>query len=430
VPLLWLFVIGSRLPSQWLGGLGASAEAFEEGSPLDRAFYFLLILLALCILVRRSFDWGKFVASNLLLTAFLSFTLLSVFWSDFPFISIKRWFRDLGTYLIILVALSDPRPLEAVCLLLRRLSLLLIPLSIVLIKYFPQLAKGYDPWTGQGNFIGVTTSKNVLGLVCLVSGLFLFWDTVTRWINRKNPGTRKIIAINLTLFAMTLWLVSKANSATSSLCLVLGCLVITAAHTRIIRHRPVLLTILIPVGICLYLLLEFLIKLNLTAMVAEAVGRGPDLTGRPDVWKVVLATNINPYVGAGYESFWLGSRLLWVWERLGTVNQAHNGYLEVYLNLGFIGLFLLSAFLIASYRTICRRMTVSASHAALALALWTVLLAYNVTEAAFKGHPLWAVFLLWVILVPPARREGKVHERRGWRATLAARRPMHTPVMP
>jgi transposase len=35
---------------------------------------------------------------------------------------------------------------------------------------------------------------------------------------------------------------------------------------------------------------------------------------------------------SGYESFWLGPRLLWVWEQAGGVNEAHNGYLEVYLN--------------------------------------------------------------------------------------------------
>ncbi|MCI0723593.1 MAG: O-antigen ligase family protein, partial [Acidobacteria bacterium] len=351
------------------------------------------------ILMSRSFEWRKLFVRNVALIALLSFALVSVLWSDFPFIAFKRWFRDLGTYVVILVALSDPRPFEAVRTLLRRLYFLLIPLSILLIKYYPEMGKNYDPWTGQAFFVGATTSKNMLGVLCLVSGLFFFWDTLTRWGDRKERRTRWIIRLNVAFFAMTLWLLNKADSATSSVCLVLGCVVIASAHSETVKRHPALLTALIPIGICLYLLLEFGFEISILGALSEAVGRNPDLTGRTNVWSVVLSTNTNPLVGTGYESFWLGPRLLWVWERAGPVNHAHNGYLEVYLNLGVIGLFLLVGFLIASYRTICRRVGAFPSLGPLSLALWTILLFYNVTEAAFRGQLLWVIFLLGVIVV-------------------------------
>lgn len=403
VPVIWIFIVGSRLPSQWLGSQVADvAAAFEEGNPLDRSIYLALMLLAFGILMSRSFKWGKFCVANVALTALLSFALLSVLWSDFPIVAFKRWFRDLGTYMVILVALSDPRPFEAVRMLLRRLYFLLIPLCLLLNKYFPAMAKAYDQWTGQGAFIGATTSKNMLGVLCLVSGLFFFWDILTRWGDRKERRTRWIIGVNVALFAMTLQLISQTGSATSNVCLVLGCVVIAAAHSETANRRPTLLTVLIPAGICLYLLLEFGFSINIIELVTKAVGRSTDLTGRTNIWSVVLSTNTNPYVGTGYESFWLGPRLEWVWERAGAgrLNEAHNGYLEVYLTLGVIGLFLLAGFLIASYRTICRRVRASASHGSLGLALWTVLLFYNVTESAFRGHLLWVVFMLEVITVP------------------------------
>ena len=106
-----MFIIGTRLPSQWLGGsVATAAQALEEGNPLDRTISSVLILLAIGILMSRSFKWGDLFGRNLALTAFLAFALLSVFWSDFPFIAFKRWFRDLGNYLVILVALTDPPP--------------------------------------------------------------------------------------------------------------------------------------------------------------------------------------------------------------------------------------------------------------------------------------------------------------------------------
>ena len=91
---------------------------------------------------------------------------------------------------------------------------------------------------------------------------------------------------------------------------------------------------------------------------------------------------------------------------LGHINEAHNGYLEVYLNLGLIGLFLLGGFLIASYRTICRRLSPFSSLASLSFGVVDVVLFYNVTEAGFRSGLMWLTFLLGAIAVPgPAEIE-------------------------
>ena len=400
VPVIWMFIVGSRLPSLWLGGgVGDAAQALEEGNPLDRSIDLALILLAIGILVSRSFKWGDFFAHNLALMALLSFALASVLWSDFPFIAFKRWFRDLGNYLVVLVALSDPHPLEAVRSLLRRLAYLLIPLSILLIKYYPQIGRQYDRWVGTAMYSGATTTKNMLGVLCLVSGIFFFWDTVTRWSDRKERHTKRIIVVNAAFIAMTLWLLHLADSATSRVCLVIGCLVITLAHSKTFQRHPAFLKVLLPACLCLYPILAF--GLGMNAELAAAAGRDPTFTTRTEIWGFLLGMHTNPLVGTGYESFWLGPRLQSVWlSGVGGINQAHNGYLEIYLNLGIVGLFLLGAFLIASYRTICRRLKPFSSLASLTLALWTVLLFYNVTEAAFKVSFMWVTFLVGAIAVP------------------------------
>jgi len=402
VPVIWMFILGSRLPSQWLGGgVGQVAQALEDGNPLDRTISSTLILLAVGILASRSFNWGVFFARNLALTIFLSFALVSFVWSDFPFVAFKRWFRDFGNYLVILVALSDTRPQEAIRTLLRHLFFLLIPLSVVLIKYYPEIGKSWDSWTGVAEYSGVTTGKNMLGVLCLVSGLFFFWDTATRWADRKKRRTKWIIVVNVAFIAMTLWLLNICNSATSRVCLMLGCLVIAAAHCKAVKRRPALLTVLIPVGICGCMLLA-IFGIDIKAAVAGAVGRDPTLTDRTKIWSFVLSMKTNPLLGTGYESFWLGPRLLWFWQHagLGHINEAHNGFLEVYLNLGIIGLSLLGWFLIASYRAICTRFKRFSSFGSLSLATWTILLFYSITEAGFRSGLMWLTFLLVVVAVP------------------------------
>jgi exopolysaccharide production protein ExoQ len=400
VAVIWMFILGSRLPSQWLGlQVGSAAQALEEGNPLDRTISSVLILLAVSILMSRSFSWSGFFVRNVALMAFLSFALVSVCWSDFPFVAFKRWFRDLGNYLVILVVLSDPRPLEALRAVLRYLSYLLVTLSILLIKYFPQLSKQYDSWTGAEMYVGATTGKNLLGVVCLISGLFFFWDTVVRWPERKQRRTRRIILVNVTFLAMTLWLLNLASSTTSRVCLVLGCLVIAAAHTRPVRRRPALLKALIPACFCLYVILSFGFDMN--GAMAGAVGKDPTLTDRTKIWAFLHSMHTNPLVGTGYESFWLGPRLQSFWQNagLGHINEAHNGYLEIYLNLGLIGVCLLGGFVIASYQTICRRLKPFSSLASLTLALWITMLFYSVTEAGFRAGLMWLTFLLGGIAV-------------------------------
>lgn len=413
VPSIWMFIMGTRLPAQWLAGQYASgrdaysaAETYQEGNPLDRSFFLVLILLSIGILISRSLHWSNLLTRNLTLTAFLFFALVSVCWSDYTLIAFKRWFRDLGNYLVVLVVLSDPRPLLAVRAVLRRLGYLILPLSVILIKYYPQIGRQYDSWTGAISFVGATTSKNMLGLACLVSGLFFFWDTGTRWSERKQPRIRRIIFVNIFFLAMTLWLLHWSSSATSQVCLALGCLVIAGAHLRSVKRNPAFVKVLIPTCFCLYVILAF--GFNINGELAGAVGRDPTLTDRTKIWAVLLSMHTNPMVGTGYESFWLGSRLAMVWQRGFKVNEAHNGYLGLYLNLGMIGVLLVVGFLITSYRTICRRFTSSPSLASLFLAVWSVLLFYNMTEAALGGGLLWMILLMGAIPVT-ARTKNRVH---------------------
>jgi O-antigen ligase len=415
LPVIWLFFVGSRLPSQWLGSSsGLSAQALQEGSPLDRVIYLILMLLALWVLTSRAFRWDLFLTRNAALTAFLLLALLSAFWSDFPLIAFKRWFRDIGAYLVILVALSDPQPLEAIRAVLRRTSYLLIPLSIVLDKYYPQLSKEYDPWTGAGYYAGAATSKNMLGVACLVSGLFFFWDTVTRWPEKKQRRTKRILLVNAAFFAMTLSLLHDAQSTTSDICLILGCLVVAAANIKAIRRRPALLKFLIPATFLLYIIMDFGFGLNQS--MAVAVGKDPTLHDRTKIWGFLIGMHTNPIVGTGYQSFWLGPRLEWFWDnaQLGHINEAHNGFLEVYLELGLAGIVCIIALMAATYRGLCKRLDSSSSLAVLGLATWIVLLFYNMSEAAFEAGLLYMVFL--TAAIAPAkegtRAKGKVQVSR------------------
>lgn len=375
-------------------------QAFDEGNSLDRAILFLLILMAFAILARRSFRWTQWLSTNPMLCAFLLLACFSVLWSDLPVVAFKRWFRDFGGYAMICVVLSSRRPVEAMRLVFRRLGYLFLSLSIVLIKYFPSLGVEHNFWTGERMVRGVTTSKNDLGAVCLISGIFFVWDTIIRWPDRKKARTKRIIALNFAFLFLALWLLHLAHSTTSTICFFLGSAVIISTRTNTFRRHPVLLKALIPAVFCLYLILNF--GFGLTGSLAQAVGKDPTLTDRTKIWAILLSMHTNPLIGTGYESFWLGHRLEWFWQYSGQghLNEAHNGYLEVYLELGLIGEALIVGLLISSYRRICKMLRNSESTAVLGLAMWLVFVFYNMTEAAFEGTLMFLVFLMGAACVP------------------------------
>jgi O-antigen ligase len=150
--------------------------------------------------------------------------------------------------------------------------------------------------------------------------------------------------------------------------------------------------------ILLYLALEFI--LDISEVIAVALGRDITMTGRTDVWETVLPLNPNALLGAGYESFWLGARLKAIWSVFWyQPNQAHSGYIEIYLNLGLVGLILFAVFVMAAYRRIWKP-TNTVELVSLNLAIWIIMLLHNVTEAGvFKGA-IWVLLLVASVAVP------------------------------
>jgi exopolysaccharide production protein ExoQ len=408
IPLTWIFFMASRPLSLWLNwnvrvGTEQAIEQLEQGDPLNRAYSSILLLLGIIILASRSIRWGRVVARNRVLIVYLIFALASVLWSDFPGVAFKRWFRDLGNYVMILVVLSDPRPVEALGVLLRRLGYLLIPLSVVFIKYFPDLGRQYDPWTGAATYCGVATSKNMLGELCLVCGIYFFWDTVVRWPDRKSKQQKRVILVNAAMICMIIWLLNICDSATSRTCLIIAFLIILAAHSKAVQRGPAKLTVAVPIVFLVYMFLFFV--LGLSSDFANAVGR-TSLSGRNEIWKIVLSQQANPLLGAGYESFWMGPRLERIWAGgMGRLNESHNGYLEAYLNLGYIGITLLLIYVGCVYRYICKQFKPFSNIASLALAIWTAFLFHSCTEADFRSGLMWVNFVLAALAVAQLERK-------------------------
>ena len=176
LPVLWIIITGSRFPSQWLQlGNPAAVGNVADGSPLDAMIFGLMIVAGVGVLMRRNAFSGQLWRQNAWLIALLVFGLLSIAWSDFPFIAMKRWIKTLGHPVMAMIVLTDPEPMKSFRTVMKRAAFVLLPLSVLFVKYLPEFGRGFDPWTGTGYFNGVMLTKNDLGYVCMIFGLFFLW---------------------------------------------------------------------------------------------------------------------------------------------------------------------------------------------------------------------------------------------------------------
>jgi exopolysaccharide production protein ExoQ len=391
----WATLLGSRPVSTWfsVGGGEGSAESYDEGNPFERSVYFVLIFHGLFVLARRSVRFREVVASNRWLVVFFGYWALSIFWADDSFVAFKRWIKDLGNIVMVLVVLTDAKPMEAMKAVFVRSASLLLPMSVLFILFIPEFGRTYHVWTGEMMYTGVTTHKNSLGVLVLISLMFLVWD----FTSRPPPGSpsRSLVSRlgELSLILMGGWLLMKAGSATASGCCVVGLSLMFLLSWKALRNSVAVIEFIAVAG-TIILWPTGLAQSIVEYFIVDILGRDLTLTSRTDVWPMLLSKADNVLVGSGFNSFWTGDRLAEVYGQLGII-QAHNGYLETYLNGGLVGLGLLVLLLLSAIRQANKQLAEGGAAANVAFAMILINVVYNFTEASFdKTSPLWFAFLM------------------------------------
>uniref|UniRef100_C6E3Z2 O-antigen polymerase n=1 Tax=Geobacter sp. (strain M21) TaxID=443144 RepID=C6E3Z2_GEOSM len=401
--LAWFFIVGTRPLSAWFSiPEEDSSDAFLEGSPLDRYSLLVLILCGCLVLLHKRPQWRNVLRSNLWFTGFIAYCAISVIWSDYPFVSFKRWVREFGNLVMVVLILTQDDPAKTCRALLARFAYLVIPLSAVLISYFPSLGTYYSSDLAGIAYCGVAIHKNMLGSIMFISAVYLAWELI------YVPDARETKAWDLTLLAalwlMAVWLMLVASSSTALICLALGSAMLLMLKLSFARKQVRHLGVYSLLGASLLVTLFSL--QGAVEMITGAVGRDLTFTGRTELWADVLREPINPLVGTGYQSFWLGARADDLWERyLFHPRQSHNGYLETYLNGGLLGLFLLLAVIASIGKRLKGGLLSGNNFAVLLFSFWVAGLFYNFTEARFVGPNLIWIMLSLAALYQPEKGE-------------------------
>lgn len=432
LPVVYLWIIGSRPLSAWLQawfGFGAqqsvaSLDAQLDGSPVDAVFLGSLLLCSLMVLLQRKWRTGALLKANLPLLIYFAYCLASVFWSPLSGVAFKRWIKSVGDLVMVFVIMTDNDPIEALHRLFSRVGFVLLPASVLLVRY-SAVGRGFDP-EGRPSNTGVTTNKNTLGLITFTIALGAIWNFRTL-LNRPNaPNRRRRLISQGSLFAFSLVVLWMANSMTSILCLVLGGGLMILTGLRWVRRHP---TRMHTVVLASALVTGVAMASGVDEAIVHALGRNTDLTGRTEIWKTVLPMARNPIIGAGFESFWNASADTLhrftgpAAQMFNNLVSAHNGYIDVYLNLGWVGVCLIVIILITGYWRASKAFQRDAESGGLILAYIITAGIYAITEAGFRMlTPTW-FFLLMAMALSSSICVGLIRvETHGQRKIRAGRR--------
>lgn len=402
IPTWWFWIVFSRPVSLWLHMERnvTLQNQYVEGSPVDATVFGILILAAAVTLNLRPQQFRNFFQLNLPIVLFFFYCAASIAWADDPALAFKRWIKAAGEVIVLLVVLTDPNPQAAFRRVFTRVSFVLIPLSVLFIFVIPSFGTSYDPVSRKTYYSGVCTWKNQLGLLCMLAGLASLWQVIRVYRDRGMKHRFRYLSAHLLIFAVSAALIVKADAMTSLSCLGLASAMMLVAAQKWAPRRPagIFLLVASTVGIAL-----FAVFIDTAGTLLHSIGRNSTLTGRTRIWEAVLAQHTNPLLGTGFESFWMGARMQSVWDmsQVG-INEAHNGYLEMYLNLGLIGVVLLGLMIVSGYRNAAISFRHDPQLGRLRLAFFTASLIYSFTEAGFRPiSPAWIGFLLAITAAAP-----------------------------
>ncbi len=413
-PFLWYLSAATRPVGVWfdLWGLpfASGAGLSEDGSPVDRMFYLSLTLAGVYILARRTIDWGRVFRGNGAIFLLLAIMGASTLWSDYPDVTLKRFIKIVGSVIMALVVLTEQDPRAAFTTLIRRCAYIALPMSIVMIRYFREAGLSWD-WNGEAvSWVGVATAKNTLGQIAAVGGVYFIWRQL------QKPSPRRWFNLDMAYAAMAIYLLKGSDDALSLTSLLVFFLTLgvllrlgrlqtwPAAAAGFLRLAMAGVFSLLLLAV-VHSIVKFEEDSNLGWIITK-LGRDITFTGRTIIWEQcydVAATN--PLFGVGYGAFWLGetANIPFSLEKTWNLGQAHNGYVDAYLQLGWLGVATLGLAILASARKLDLAFAEDFEFARLRAAFFTMILFVNITETTFmrSEHHAWFLFLVIAIRVVP-----------------------------
>lgn len=352
-----------------ISAVGNAADA----SPILRLIWIPIYLLVLGLITIRVRYFLPILAISWPLLVLCMIAGISVIWSVSPEDSLRRAIAlTITTFCGLYLGMRFSQ-LELLRLLAWALGVTMIGSWAVSLA-LPDL--GIMKGTLAGAWRGSFAHKNQLGSTMMLAAVV--FGVLAYQAERRHRNFWWMAVVS----ALALVLLSSSQTSLLISILLLGLFGFSKVLSLPARHAIPLAGILVAGGLGVAILGGFLVEPILAAM-----GRDITLTGRSEIWAGIFrAIGERPWLGYGYEAFWEG---------VPQEERAHNGFLDVTLGFGGVGLLVLLASYAMALRDGIRLIRMPGREEG----YWVLLLLgmyflQNITEATFlkQNDLLWILY--------------------------------------
>ncbi|MBW3575161.1 MAG: O-antigen ligase family protein [Actinobacteria bacterium] len=357
-----------------------------DADPSLQAVWFALYLAAGGLLVGRALSGRPLRLPDPFLLGLVLIAVASTAWGANPEVTARRSLALVGTALVGTL-IASTWSFESVLRLVRWVMATAAFASIVVAGS----PSAYDRVHVEA-LRGVFFHRNGLGRAMAFAVLAVLLEAYLR---------RRVLRSDIALLVLFLSLVALSRSATA--------IVVTTLTLSMTLVLPLLARTdlrLQVIGVCLLGAAAVVAAVGFAGVeprdVAQLIGRDATFTGRTAVWAAAGDSIADRAVlGHGFAGFWVAGyppamRVAAVAHFPG-ISQGHNGFIDILLQLGLLGLAAIGASIVLSGRRLWHRLRNDGDRTAAAMgAVLVFVLFTNLTESSFQQHSFFMMVLVAV----------------------------------
>jgi exopolysaccharide production protein ExoQ len=434
--LVWLAIFRVVVPG-FFDYTDDDTKLIENGGSVgNQIIWGSLVLIPLILLRHRiRLTWMLLTAVNgwfLLLTLY---ACVSTVWSIDSGATLRRLSHLMGLYVVcITVCLVGWNAKRFQSVLRPALTALMVG-SIIFGIVRPDLAiTAPFPAIGDpgGHWRGLTIQKNALGSAASFAAILWF----QAFLYRETKWWAYAVGLGSSLACLYLSDSSTSLVATVMVFVFLLAGKLTPPSMRATVTPIVFWTLLI--AIIFYGVAVMKLVPGLDALISSAtstVGKGTDFAGRTPIWDLMKANiRLHPILGTGFGAFWVGpfdtSPSYEFFKRLYFYpGEAHNGYLDIVNDMGYVGLMVLFGFIIRYFVLAWRIVEIDRSQGLLYMSLVLYFLLTNLTESSWMAtgsNANWMMIAMATMAIGRQQLDQKLRAAHGDPQAAAIVVPLNT----
>jgi O-antigen ligase len=329
--IIFLFFIffGTKMP---FGEKITEAENIATSNVTNQIVFGTLFICSIVLLIPKKRALFNLIKREKFLTIFLIWCLVTIIWSSYSFVSLKRYIQYLAVVTICLSVFLHVKDYNKIITVFKNMIAVYLIISLATILTIPGALDRFGIWRG------VAPHKNTLGQISLISVIFL----TAIYMKQESLKSKTIISALIVVGIVLLFGSKSSTSIVTFLILFsLSATLIIDKIFDIIGIRRTVSLFLTIVIIVIFILMILLAPEVIEAAVGQT-GKDLTFTGRVDLWADIWEeTKKHLFQGAGFQGYWVVTsakveQLYEVYPWLPI--QAHNGYLDIINEVGIIGL--------------------------------------------------------------------------------------------